>query len=58
MRRHKVVESRIMQACTILVKAMLDKEPENHIEKVGLCNYTISCRVPDVTSQNDCYQSR
>jgi len=58
MRRHTIVESCIMQACKILVKAMMDKESENHIEEVGLSNNNITCRVPDVTSQNDCYPSR
>jgi hypothetical protein len=57
MRRHKIVESRIMQACAVLVKAMMDKGSENQIDEFGLSNKTISCRVPDVTSQKDCYPS-
>jgi hypothetical protein len=57
-RRHEIVKSRIMQACTILVKAMMDKESENHIEEFGLSSNTISCRVLEITSQNDCYPCR
>jgi len=46
-----------MQACKILVKSNMDKESENRIDEVGLSNNTITCLVPDVTSQNDCYPS-
>jgi len=47
-----------MKACTMLVKEIMDKEPQNHTDEFGLSNNTISCRVPGVKSQNDCYPSR
>ena len=36
----------------------MDKETENRIDEAGLSNNTVTCRVPDVTSQKDCYPSR
>ena len=56
MRNHTIVDSRIMQACNVLVKTIMGTQSKNKIDDAGVPNNTISRRVPDVTPQKAALQ--